>query len=304
MTRWAKRTKSVRSLFGVPHRGAIARTINHNILNLLIKICGTVRAVRASYAHLGRPNDAPTTKCSIKGTSDMKNLLTLLTALAATTLAGPALMAAEVSGNVTLASDYSFRGWSQTGLDPAIQGGFDVALEGGFSVGTWASNVNFGASDAGDVASMEWDLYIGWSGEISDGIELGLQLIHFQYPGDTELNYQEVALSLSIGDFGLGVNYSPEYLAAPNETFFYPYASYSHSLTDEISLDFAVGLNIAKSDDFFGDSGEYIDYSATASLPLGGLNFGIGIVGTNLDDAAGCGSDCEARVVVSLSKDL
>lgn len=234
---------------------------------------------------------------STKGANEMNKLLTLLTAAAAMALAMPAAMAAEVAGNVTLASDYSFRGWSQTGRDPAIQGGFDVEFEGGFSLGTWASNVNFGDT------SMEWDLYMGWSGEIADGIELGVQVIHFQYPNDTDLNYQEAALSLSFGDFSIGVNYSPEYLAAPNETFFYPYASYSYALTEEIGLDFSVGLNIAKSDDFFGEESEYIDYSLTASLPLGGVSFGIGIVGTNLDEDA-CGRDCEARVLVSLSKDL
>ena len=38
----------------------------------------------------------------------------------------------EVSGNVTLTSDYSFRGWSQTTRDPAIQGGFDIEFEEGF----------------------------------------------------------------------------------------------------------------------------------------------------------------------------
>ncbi|MDE0658626.1 MAG: hypothetical protein F4029_02585 [Gammaproteobacteria bacterium] len=227
----------------------------------------------------------------------MKKLHTMLMAVVAMALTVPAAVAAEVAGNVTLASDYSFRGWSQTSRDPAIQGGFDVAFESGFSLGTWASNVNFGDT------SMEWDLYFGWSGEISEGMELGVQLIHFQYPNDTDLNYQELAVSLAIGDFGVGVNYSPEYLAAPNETFFYPYASYSYSLTEQISLDFSVGLNIAKSDDFFGDDSEYIDYSATASLPLGGVNFGIGVVGTNLDEDA-CGRDCEARVLVSLSKDL
>ena len=229
----------------------------------------------------------------------MKKLLTLLTAAAAMALTAPAAVAAEVAGNVTLASDYSFRGWSQTGRDPAIQGGFDVAFEGGFSVGTWASNVNFGDT------SMEWDLYLGWSGEISDGMELGVQIFHFQYPNDTALNYQEVQASLSFGDFSVGVDYSPEYLAAPNETFFYPHASYSYSLTEEIALDFSVGLNIAKSDDFFGDDSEYIDYSASASIPLGGVSFGIGIVGTNVDDdACAGGRDCEPRVLVSLSKDL
>lgn len=233
----------------------------------------------------------------------MKKLSTVLAALAAMALSVPAAFAAEVSGNVTLASDYSFRGWSQTSRDPAIQGGFDAGFESGIYVGTWASNVNFGANDEGDVASMELDLYLGWSGEIADGIELDVQAIHFQYPGDTSLNYQEVFLGLGIGDFSVGVNYSPAYLAVSGETFFYPHAGYSMSLPGDIGLDFGVGINIAKSDDFFGDDNEYVDYSATASMPLGGINLGIGIVGTTVDDSA-CDRDCEARVVVSLSKDL
>ena len=234
----------------------------------------------------------------------MNKLTTMLTAAVSLVLAVPAAVAAEVTGNVTVASDYSFRGWSQTTRDPAIQGGLDVVFESGFSMGTWGSNVNYGANAEGDVASMEWDLYAGWSGEISDGMELGVQAIHFEYPGDSDLRYQEIAVSLSFGDFGLGLNYSPSYLGVSGETFFYPSASYSYALTEEISLDFSVGLNIAKSDDFFGDSNEYIDYSASASLPLGGVNFGLGIFGTNLSDEAGCDRDCEARVVLSLSKDL
>ena len=234
-----------------------------------------------------------------KGAIEMKKLSTVLTAVAAMALSVPAAQAAEISGNVTLTSDYPFRGVSQTSSDPAIQGGVDLGFESGLYVGTWASNVNFDGSDS----SMEWDLYLGWSGEIADGIELDLQAIHFQYPGDTDLNYQEVHVGLGLGDFSVGVNYSPAYLAVSGETFFYPHAGYSMSVPGDITLDFGVGLNIAKSDDFFGEDNEYVDYSATANLPVGGINIGIGIVGTTVDDSA-CDRDCEARVVVSLSKDL
>jgi len=233
----------------------------------------------------------------------MKLLLTAITALAAMAVTAPAAMAAEVSGNVTLASDYSFRGWSQTSRDPAVQGGVDIAFESGLYIGTWGSNVNFGADDEGDVASMELDLYIGWSGEVADGINLDLQAIHFQYPGDTELNYQEFFLGLGFGDFSVGVNYSPEYLAASGETFFYPHASYTMTLREEIGIEFGIGLNIAKSDDFFGDDNEYVDYSASASFPIGGVTLGLGFVGTTVSEDA-CSRDCEARVVASISKDL
>lgn len=53
-----------------------------------------------------------------------------------------AASAVETSANVTLTSDYPFRGVSQTTRDPAIQGGFDVGFSNGLYVGTWASNVN------------------------------------------------------------------------------------------------------------------------------------------------------------------
>ena len=58
-----------------------------------------------------------------------KKTLTL-TALA---LAVPmAAQAYETSANVTLATDYKFRGISQNDTGPALQGGFDLAFDNGF----------------------------------------------------------------------------------------------------------------------------------------------------------------------------
>jgi len=41
-----------------------------------------------------------------------------------------------ITANVTLTSDYLYRGISQTSGGPAIQGGFDYVSESGFYVGT------------------------------------------------------------------------------------------------------------------------------------------------------------------------
>ncbi|EYS85711.1 hypothetical protein CF68_09885, partial [Cupriavidus sp. SK-4] len=41
------------------------------------------------------------------------------------------------TANVSLVSDYRYRGISQTNLRPAIQGGFDYTHESGFYVGNW-----------------------------------------------------------------------------------------------------------------------------------------------------------------------
>ena len=237
----------------------------------------------------------------------MKKILAMLAAIV---LVAPATAqdgdGVTIEGNVTLATDYSFRGWSQTQRDPAIQGGFDVSFDSGLYVGTWGSNVNFGASDDGNVASMEWDLYIGWARDLSDDVSIDVSFIHFEYPGDREnLNYQEYAASLSVADFTFGVNYSPEYLAVADATFFYPYAQYSRALGENVSLDLHVGFNQADSlgEDFFGaeQGDEYVDYSASIGFPLLGATLSIGLYGTNHDDDDGCGRDCDLRPIVSLS---
>ena len=116
----------------------------------------------------------------------------LVHALVLTGLMGaPALvMAAEpasphtLTGNITLTSDYVFRGVSQTQNGPAIQGGFDYAHASGLYVGTWASNVAW-VKEGGfkDDSSMEIDLYGGYRGALGDlGFDVGA--IGYIYPGD------------------------------------------------------------------------------------------------------------------------
>ena len=68
------------------------------------------------------------------------------------------------TGNLSLASEYRYRGIAQTNAKPALQGGFDYAHASGLYAGTWASNVSW-LSDggAGRVSnSLEWDLYGGY----------------------------------------------------------------------------------------------------------------------------------------------
>jgi len=92
------------------------------------------------------------------------------------------------SANVGLFSDYLFRGVSQTGGEPAVQGGFDFGYAAGpvnIYAGTWASNISW-LEDAGAYAnsSLEWDFYGGVNGNFgkSDfGYDVGL--IYYYYPG-------------------------------------------------------------------------------------------------------------------------
>ncbi|MFA5083724.1 MAG: TorF family putative porin [Hydrogenophilaceae bacterium] len=92
----------------------------------------------------------------------------------------------SLTGNVSLTSNYVFRGISQTGGDMAVQGGLDYAHSSGFYLGTWASNVGWIEDFQGyDSGNVEIDLYGGYRGAIGDsGLTFDVGAIRYMYPGD------------------------------------------------------------------------------------------------------------------------
>src|SRR5688572_28248818 len=75
-------------------------------------------------------------------------------------------VASWLSGNVSLTSDYSLRGLSQTLDEPALQGGMDLRHPSGFYLGAWGSSVNFGETnitELGPRAQLELDVYGGFA---------------------------------------------------------------------------------------------------------------------------------------------
>lgn len=227
----------------------------------------------------------------------MFNKTKLSTLVAVLALTGAAQASAEISGNVSLVSDYAFRGISQTAEKGAIQGGFDYAAESGFYAGTWLSNVEFGTE-----SSTEMDLYFGYSGSAGD-LGYDISYIYFDYEGDAEFDYQEYAVSFSYGDISFGLNYSSEYLGDGGPDFLYPYIGYSMALTEGLSLDLHYGYSDIDAADFWGPGEDsYSDYSATLGFSAGGVDFGLAFVGTDLDDDVVAGSD--DRLILSISKSL
>ena len=71
-----------------------------------------------------------------------------------------------LTGNMTIATDYRFRGISQTFGEgffkpgPAIQGGIDYSHSSGLYLGNWNSNVSGNQFPNG--SSIEMDFYGGW----------------------------------------------------------------------------------------------------------------------------------------------
>lgn len=90
------------------------------------------------------------------------------------------------SYNISLTSQYIFRGLTQTGEEPALQGGVDYAHDSGFYAGVWATNISWlEDADAYDNSSLELDIYGGYASEIGEtGIGYDIGVLQYLYPGD------------------------------------------------------------------------------------------------------------------------
>lgn len=89
--------------------------------------------------------------------------------------------------NVGLYSQYIFRGLTQTGKEPALQGGVDYSHSSGFYLGAWGSNISW-ISDAGikKDSSLEIDVYGGYKNTIGDtGITYDVGALQYFYPGNS-----------------------------------------------------------------------------------------------------------------------
>ena len=125
--------------------------------------------------------------------------------------AGP-LSIIAVSGSVGIASDYRFRGVSQSDTEMAIQGGITIAHDSGFHVGTWASNLGGWGTFGG--ANMELDLVGGYTTSLSADATLDAGLTWYVYPGGadkTDFAEPYVKLTGTAGPATLtaGVAYAP-----------------------------------------------------------------------------------------------
>ncbi len=207
---------------------------------------------------------------------------------------------ASVSGNVSLASDYVYRGISQTNEEATIQGGFDVEGESGFYAGVWASNIAFDGS-------IEIDVYAGFGGQINDDLGYDVGVLHYDYPNDAGPNdssFEEIYGSLSYKDLTVGVAYSPDFFFE-SDTATYVYIDYSLGLPNDFGLGFHYGNQSIDDNATFGTP-NYADYSISLSKTLAEIDFSLTWFDTDLSskECFGGGKVCESRVVFGLSKSL
>ncbi len=203
----------------------------------------------------------------------------------------------SVSGNLSLVSDYAFRGVSQTNEDPAIQGGFDYAHASGFYLGTWASNVDGGLYPG---ASLELDLYGGYSGKISEDLSYNVGLLKYYYPGNSidadtleayagaTWKWLNVKISYSLSDSLFGVQ------DADGSTYIEANANF------ELPAGFMLALHYGDTNVTGPNSAglDYSDWKIGVTKEIGGFNVGLAYVDTDIKNW----SIADDRIILSIGK--
>lgn len=232
----------------------------------------------------------------------------------------PSWFPGSFTANVAFATDYPFRGISQTNEHGAIQGGIDWGADItewlGVYAGGWASNVNFGD---GDNAQVEMDIYGGLAGAVGD-FSWDLTAIYYEYPGAKQsLDYDYWEFGPTLGyDFGVA-SVSFTYLWSPE---FFAHSNEAHWITGGVEVPAPEGMlpswlgvaasgNIGQqaidSDPIFGVR-DYLTWDAGATISMVGLDVDLRYYDTDIgrDKCFGGGAStsdlCAERFVVSVSK--
>ena len=197
----------------------------------------------------------------------------------------------SLTANVTLASQYRYRGLMQTNNQPAIQGGFDLAHASGFYLGNWNSSISWLNDSNSDVsAPVEMDFYGGYKGNLTNSVPVDLGVLQYYYPGD----YPSGFTSPDTTELYAGIGYGPvmfKYSLALTNLFGFADSKYSQYF--DLSGNFDTGIWGLVLNAHAGrqivrnvDNGSYNDWKLGLTKDFGqGLSVSLAYLDTNADRA-------------------
>lgn len=150
--------------------------------------------------------------------------------------------ASEVSGSVTVVSDYLFRGITQTNEEPALQGGVTWTHDSGFYAGAWGSSISWLSDSDPDISSqVELDGFVGYGGTFGEsdfGYDVGVN--YYWYPGDYPAGFNDADTAELY--FGLTWKFlSAKYWYAVTDLFGVPDSDGSSNLDLSATFEFEDG---------------------------------------------------------------
>lgn len=187
------------------------------------------------------------------------------------------------TSNVTLASEYIYRGIGQTNRKPAVQGGVDYAHSSGVYLGAWGSNVSWLSDGSSTVSnSLEMDFYGGFKNTVGDfGYDVGL--LQYFYPGSGYGNNPNTLEGYIGGSYSiLSLKYSHAFSDlfgwTDSKGSGYLDLSATYELTPGLNLVGHVGRQKVKGDN---SGASYTDYKLGVTKDFSGTVVGLSYITTN-----------------------
>jgi uncharacterized protein (TIGR02001 family) len=194
----------------------------------------------------------------------------------------------EVSYNLTVATDYRFRGISQTRREPTLQGTVDYVYNpGGWYAGSFISNVKF-IKDVGGGADVEIDLYGGKRGSINSDVGYDVGVIGYVYPANglrPDVNTFEV-----FGQLNFGPAYTKYSLSTTN---LFGFADSKRSGYLDVGANFEVipsytlNLHVGRQNVRRNGAFNYTDYKIGVTKDFGFVNVSLAAIRTDTDAYVG-----------------
>lgn len=207
----------------------------------------------------------------------------------------------EITSNLSLATDYVWRGVSQTGAAPALQGGFDVTHRGGAYLGVWGSNVDFGA--ASPDTDLELDVYGGFATELGGSWALDVGVLGYLYPESAfSPSWVELYLRGRFRALRVSVNHSTDVFGSGRAGTYYT-AGVSIGLPGAIGLALDAGhYRFDREVHGPGNPASYTTWSGALQRPLAGIELLLAYHGSSGSASHLYGDAGGDRVVVSVSR--
>lgn len=197
----------------------------------------------------------------------------------------------SLTANVTLASQYRYRGLMQTNNQPAIQGGFDFTHASGLYLGNWNSSISWLNDGNSKVsAPVEMDFYGGYKGNLAPNVPFDLGALQYYYPGDYPSGYT----SPDTTELYAGLGYGPvlfKYSIAMTNLFGFADSKYSQyfDLSGNFDTGFwglTVNAHVGRQTVRNVTDGAYTDWKLGLTKDFGqGLAVSIAYIDTNADRA-------------------
>jgi uncharacterized protein (TIGR02001 family) len=205
-----------------------------------------------------------------------------------------------VSYNLGITSDYRYRGLSQSGLKPALQGGIDYANKNGFYIGTWASTIKWikdtgraqtPAVDSGSTP-LEIDIYAGYKVAASNSVTFDFGALQYWYPSNKLSNVTGASNANTLEFYG-AVTMGPvtaKYSRSQGNLFGAGLTTgttstkgsgyFDLSATFELANGYSIVPHIGSQNVANTPNSSYTDYSLALNKDIDGLVISGAIVGT------------------------